>query len=325
MKIIDYLIIYLIIVAPILLYSQWETEDTNVHNKLNKEYDEYFNTATQDSANYLRVNATPGYESGYISPKYTRVNKELAYETYIESLALNFQTEDDNTKDVMGRYVPVYSVVEYDGFSMSVYEKYTGSNGTLWERVWLPKIPFSHSDSMGNILQFTMDDHVKVYDKGLNEWIEGYRKEVMKESSMAILKKQKDFEQLRRNVIVKVLQEHLAYQVNKHNVYTKGLGITYTFAMPMIPEEDWYNTIEDIGVFSFFQGYPYQRAEGFYNQYAFAGSKVAKREQYYATVVNGKKVFYSGECDFNYPKSEIYQTKRDAVKAGYYELSCLNK
>lgn len=325
MKISDYVIIYLIIVIPLLVFTQWRAEDTSKFEKINTDYDKIFNVAVHDAVDTMKKNATPSYEYGYSKPKFSRVNKEVAYDSFIRTLALNFGTESNNTKDVLERYVPVFSVVEYDGFSMSVYDKFQGTTGLVWKRVWQPKIPFTYSDKSGNIVQFTLDDYVKVYDVELREWVEGYRKEVLKESKMELLKNKKEFEQVRRSTVVNTVQDHLAYQVNKHNVYTRGIGITYKFAMPLIDQDDWYNTIQDVGVLAFMQGYPYQRADKVYNQFAYAGGKLSKREVYYATVVNGKKVFYSGDCNFNYTADEIYQTKKEAVSEGYYELSCLNR
>ena len=90
MKITDFVIIYLIIVFPLLIFAQWRSEDTNTFAKLNNQYDGAMTAASQDAVDQLRLNAKPNYESGYSSKKFTRINKEPAYDTFIHSLSLNF-------------------------------------------------------------------------------------------------------------------------------------------------------------------------------------------------------------------------------------------
>lgn len=325
MKITNYLVIYLLIITPLLVYSQWRAEDTNTFAKLNHQYDGAMKVAGRDSVDQLRVNAAPNYESGYPSEKFVSVNKQEAFDTFLHSLSLNFESEDESTQDLLSRYVPVFAVLEYDGFSMNVYSKLTTDSGPLMERTWLSKIPFTFSDRAGNIVQFTLDDYVTVYDAKEQEWYEGPREAVAEDVAIPLLDNPSQFDQVRRDTIVNTVQENIAYRINQHNVYAKGLGITYKFTMPLIPHEDWYNTVDDVGVFAFFQGYPYERGGGVYNQYAFEGSRLARNEVYYATTVNGQKVFYTGSCEYDYPPVESYPTKKAAAKAGYRELSCLNE
>lgn len=308
-----------------MVYAQWRAEDTNTFAKLNHQYDGAMTLASRDSADQLRVNAKPNFESGYASEKFVNINKEEAYNTFIHTLALNFETEDEVSKDFLARYVPVFGIVEYDGLSLNVYQNITKGNERLMERKWLPKLPFTYSDSAGNIVQFTLDEYVTVYDAAQKDWYEGKREAIKDDVTISLLNDADLFDKVRRDSIVNVLQENLAYQINQHNVYTKGLGITYKFTLPLISEKDWYNTVDDVGIVSFFQGYPFTRGEGTFNRFAFAGSRLARTEHYLATTVDNRKVFYAASCDYKYPAVESYASKKMAAKAGYSELSCVNK
>ncbi|MBO0589273.1 MULTISPECIES: hypothetical protein [unclassified Sporosarcina] len=327
MKMSNMIIFYLIIVFPLFIFAQWRAEDTNTFAKANNSYEWAMTAATHDAVEQLRLNAKPNYEYGYSSTKFSRINKEPAFETFIDTLSLNFGSEDDVTKELLGRYIPVFGVLEYDGFSLNVYQKYINGNETLFDRVWLPKIPFAYSDVKGNIIKFTLDEYVIVFDAGLNEWIEGDRRELLndEEISIELLKDADTFDKIRRDTIVNTMQNQLAYRINEHNVYTKSLGITYTFTLPLIAQEDWYNTIDDVSVIAFFQGYPYERGGGTFNEYALAGSRLVKQDMFHATTVNSQKIFYAESCNFNYSVLEIYPSKKDAAKAGYFEKSCLNQ
>lgn len=327
MKITNFTVIFLLIVIPLMLILHMRAEDTNTFAKLNNRYDEAMITATHDSADQLRMNAIPDFESGYSSKKFSRINKEAAYDTFVHTLAINFETQDEITEKLLERYIPVYSIIEYDGLSLNVFQQYNNEDGMkVTDRVWLPKIPFTHHDEAGNIIQFTLDEYVTAYDSGLDEWIEGDRRELLADEdiNIGLLEDADLFDRIRRDTIVNTLQENFAFYINEHNVYMKNIGITYTFALPLIPQEDWYNTVDDVGIFAFLQGYPFKRAEGVFNEYGFAGSRLIKEDSYYATIINGKKVFFAESCDYDYQVLEVYSSKKDAAKAGYFELDCLN-
>lgn len=327
MKITDFAIIFVLIVIPLIIHAQWSSAETNTYNQLNKKYDEAMTAATQDASKeiLLSIGSNPNYHIGYPSLKYYEIDKDAVFDTYMHTLSLNFQTEDKNTKDVLQRYIPVFAIVEYDGVSLNVYKTFKKNGETQWDRVWLPKIPFSYKDNKGSIVSFTLDDYVTVYDVKLKEWIEGKRLEVAQESDISILKDKDSFERIRRNTIINTLQENFAYYINEHNVYTKHLGITYKFTIPLISKEDWYNTVDDIGVFAFFQGYPYQLGNQYYNEFAFAGSKIMKTDRILATTVNKKKVYYKESCGYSYPVEEIYSSEKEAAKKGYMPLYCENQ
>lgn len=325
MKITEFTVIYIIIILPLLIFAQWRAEDTNTFAKVNHQYDGAMTVATHDAIEQLRTNVKPSFEAGYHSMKFNRANLEPAFQTFIHSLSINFGVKDDVTKELMAHYVPVFAVLSYDGALLNVYQEFTNAEGMKeLKRVWLPKIPFSYHDEFGNIVSFTLDDYVSVYDANLKEWVNGKREWIKDDVSIPLLHDADLFDRIRRDTIVNTFQEELAYYINEHNVYTKRLGITYKFALPLISQEDWYNTVDDISIFAFFQGYPYQRGEGAFNQYALAGSRLFKADVIQAATVDGQKIFFNKSCGFPYPVEEIYPNKKEAARAGYMEKSCLN-
>lgn len=326
MKITDFAIIFILIVFPLLVFSQWKSEDSNTFINLNNQYDTGMTVATQDAMDQLRTNVIPTEEAGYSSSKFNRVNPEPAFQTFLHTLSINFGVEDDVTQDLMSRYVPVFAVMDYDGALLSVYQEILNNGEKELKRVWLPKIPFTYHDTEGNIISFTLEEDVRVYDVALDEWVSGNRKELVKDPQITIplLHDADEFHRIRKNTIVNVFQDELAYYINEHNVYTKQLGITYKFTLPLIEQEDWYNTVDDISIFTFFQGYPYNRGQGTFNEYALAGGRLEKVDPIHAATVNGEKLYFRESCQFSYPVEEIYSSKKDAAKAGYVEKSCLN-
>jgi hypothetical protein len=297
--------------------------------KLNNQYDGALTTASQDAAESLKLNASPQMEYGYFSKYFSNINKEASYETFMKTLSINFGVLDPIKKHALQYYIPIYSIVEYDGLSVYRFEEVgTGGSKSLI-RVWQPKIPFTYTDPTGNIFRFTLDDYVYVFDtfadENKGEWIEGKREELAEFSEVALLGDPDKFDRIRRSSIIQTIENQLNYEINHHNQITTTAGITYKFALPVITEEEWYNTIDDVGILAFLQGYPLHRLDRTYNQYAFAGSRLLKTETIYATIDDGVPIFWEERCNFSYPKTEVYSSKGDAAKAGYREVSCLNR
>lgn len=140
-----------------------------------------------------------------------------------------------------------------------------------------------------------------------------------------ILNNKDYFERVRKKVIVSVMQDQFAYYINQHNTYTRQLGITYKFSLPLISDDDWYNSVDDDGIFAFVQGVQFSRGDYTYSSHAFAGARLLKKDKIYGATVEHKKVYYSELCKFKYDATEIFNSKKEAAKNGYREVSCLNK
>jgi len=327
MKLPHFIILFVVIYSFPLLFTEYRYQYAKQTMKENHKHELSMTTATHDAVNILRTNVKTELENGYESYKINPVNPQPAFETFMKTLSLQYGVELDYSMDRLARYVPIFAVVDYDGLLLNVYKEYKDDGGDkVLNRVWLPKIPFSYLDKEGNIINFTIDEEVEVYDVELGEWFEGTREELIEDPEVTIsfLEDKETFHNVRRTTIVNTLQEHLAYYINEHNVYTKSLDVTYKFMLPYIPKEDWYNTVDDISILAFFQGYPSILENVFYQQYAFVGTRLQFNDRILAGDVNGQKRFWFESCGYPYTAKEIYSSKKDAAAKGYSELSCLN-
>ena len=327
MKITDFIIVFVIIFSSVFFYNQVISEKTSDFTELNHHNNLAMKNAVQDSVEILRTNIDPILEVGYESYKINPTSPQLAYDTFIKTLSLNYLVQDENTLRVLEHYIPLFAVMDYDGLYLNVYKQYMNTNNEeMFERVWLPKVPFTYKDAEGNIINFTVDDHVEVYDKDLNEWYEDRRAVLASDNEITVplLKDEANFDNIRRSTIVNILQENFAYYINEHNVYRKKLGITYKFTLPLISQEDWYNTVDDVGVFAFLQGYTYWFDNTEFNEYAFSGSRLHKVDRIFGGVVDGIKRFWSESCNYSFTVDEIFNSKKMAAANGYSEMSCLN-
>jgi hypothetical protein len=338
MKITNFAIIFVILVFPFLVINDLKIKEEKfaLNNKLR--YNAAIEAAVQDAAAALTINSSQAYEAGYESAKKYRANKEEALQAFLKTLSLNFDVDGDTIgMNTLLRYIPAIVVIDYDGYWIYTPQEYTNErNETEFTHVWLPKKPFAYHDRFGNSLNFTLDDYVTVYDRTCNKWMEGRRDALRYDPSkprcdqvnIPLINEIADdadgdeFDQVRRNTIVRLIQEDLAYYINTYNISAKKLGMTYTFTLPAMSEEDWTNTVDDIGFLAFIQGIPL--GDGYYNNYALGGSRIVKTPPIYGTTLNGFKYYYRATCGFNYTTQETFTTEREAAAAGYLPLSCAN-
>lgn len=325
MKIINWAILFVCIFLPFFLVMDVHTADLKTVAALNQQYTKALRTAAQDAGVILNLNELQEYEAEYQSDKYFKVNKELAIDTFFQTLYLNFGVNNDPIgQGALAAYIPAVVVMDYDGYYLYVMTEYTDASGEKnYKHMWRPKKPYAFADDAGNSFNFTLDEYVHVYDAASKTWVKGLRQDVMKKTNASLLKDTASFDAKRRSTIVKRIQEDLAYFINQHNEFSTRNGIHYTFKLPSIPQEEWVNSINDIGMLAFIQGIPV--GDQFYNNYAFGGGRLVKK-----TVINGgvdertgMKYYYQSGCNYPYRVEETFDSVRDAAAAGYYPRECV--
>lgn len=324
MKMIDWAIVLVLILFPFSIVNRTESEMLRMSQLTELRYNAALDAAVDDAAQALTMNVEQGKEVQYDSAKKLPVNKEAAMEAFHRTLYMNFGILDDPVaQGVFNRYIPAVTIIGYDGFYVYAEEEFTNAAGETEVRpVWGPKKSYAYADVQGNSLAFTLDDYVTVYDASNGTWHEGFRSEIEKATTLPLLHDPANFEQVRRATIVNAIQNELAHRINRHNVYATRAGFSYTFTLPTIPEEEWTNTLDDIGVMAFIQGIPL--GDKFYNNYALGGSRVMKRPVFVGVLKNNIRYYYRSTCPFSYPVQETFNSEKAAAQKGYIPLSCSN-
>ncbi|MDQ0087768.1 hypothetical protein J2T12_001174 [Paenibacillus anaericanus] len=324
MKITDWAVIFLLIVSPLLWVSHLHTEDLREVNRLQLQYTTALRTAAQDGGSALNMNELQRYETGYGSAKFMRADKNGAIMALQQSLSLNFGITDDKVSQrSLMVYIPAVVIIEYDGYSIYAVDESTASDGSvLAEHHFRPKKPYVYSDEIGNQVAFTLDSYVIAYDALSGEWVSGLQEELSSIVTIPLLQDSETFQQVRRSVIVRSIEDDLADYINRHNEYAAKLGVTYTFTLPVISQEEWNNTLNDVGVLIFLQGIPV--GDRYYNNYALGGGRLIKR---YPVIggndeSTGIKYFYREDCSAPYKMEEVFVSERDAAAKGYFEAPC---
>ncbi len=322
-------LILVIVLLPMHVYQDNRLRTQEKVLELVTYYDGALRTAVQDAGVALVANERQmmGDEIKYDSEKKIKLNKEEAIEAFYRTLYLNFGiVEDKLAQDLLRRYIPAAAIVEYDGLWVFSDEEYSKENGMVaMQQVWHGKKPFVYTDANGNSLSFTLDDFVYAYVADEKKWYEGKREDVHRwtDEVIPLLRDENLFDQVRRLTIVQVIQSELEHFINRHNEYVRRLGISYTFTLPTISQEEWNNTIDDTSFIAFLQGVP--AGTNSYNNYAFGGGRLVRKHDIYGATQNGRKIYYRAGC--NYPDAqieEVFTSEKAAAAKGYHPKPCEN-
>ncbi|WP_042226720.1 hypothetical protein [Paenibacillus popilliae] len=317
---------FVAIFFPSMLLQDWRIEDQAGAQELTRMYDGAIHAAVQDAAFALHRNEYQQYEAGYESFKHFRANKERALEQFCETLFTNFDVSGDGVgQQVLLGHIPAIAVMDYDGYWIYAYGEIRSSDGELESKpLWHAKKPYAFADAPGNSVSFTLDDYVYAFDATTERWYEGKRERVNEAvgQRIPILAGADQFEQVRRMTIVNSIQADLAYYINLHNTHARKLGITYTFTLPLIGQEDWNNTVDDIGFVAFIQGLPI--GGHYYNNYAFGGGRLVKRPVVYGAIRDGIRIYYRSRCGERRAIVETFASEKEAAAQGYFPRPCQN-
>lgn len=325
MKITNWAILFVCIILPFYLVMDLRTAHLKTVQTLNHQYTVALRTAVQDAGVVLNANELQEFEAEYESEKYFKVNKELAVETFFRTMYLNFEVDGDRIREgALAAYIPAIIVMDYDSYHIYAVSEYRDAEGQIvYKHLWRPKKPYAYSDASGNIINFTLDGYVRAYEAASGEWLRGFQHELQHKTYISLLDDAQGFEAMRRSTIIKRIQEDLAYFINDHNEHAIRNGIHYTFKLPSIPQEEWVNTINDIGILAFVQGIPV--GDQFYNNYAFGGGRLVKKTVIYGGIdeATGFKYYYQEGCGYSYRIEETFDSRKDAAEAGYFPKECV--
>lgn len=322
MKWIEWAIVGALLFLPFAIVNRNETDTLRRTVLTEMRYNAALDAAVDDAARLLVVNASQQQEAKYGSVKRVALNKEEAVAAFYQTLDAGFGIADDPvTQGALHRYIPAIVIVGYDGFYVYFEQEWTGTDGkTVMEPAWGTKKPYAYSDSTGNSLSFTLDQQVLAYDAASRSWHEGLRQDIRQQTTIPLLQDAALFEQVRRSTIVRAIQDELAYQINRYNETVSRHGLTYTFTLPLISDEDWSNTVDDVGVLAFIQGIP--MGEKVFNSYALGGSRIVKRPTIIGTKKGRMKVYFRSSCGYPYPAEETFASEQAAASKGYMPLPC---
>ncbi len=324
MKITDFSIVFVILFVPVFMLSGFQIRDQQSVQLLEMKYVTALRTAVQDGASVLNTNVRQEWEAGYGSSKFFRADKELALSIFYKSLYANLGIEEDlQAQEALDYYIPAIAVVDYDGYYVYADEEFTGEGQkTLIKHVWSPKKPYAYRDDAGNLIRFTLDDSIEAFEAGTGSWVHGLQRDMKDVTGIRLLTEPALFDQVRRTTIVRIIEDDLANIINRHNEFAVKQGVSYDFTLPVIPGEEWNNSIQDIGLMAFIQGIPV--GKDYLNNYALGGGRLVKKEDIVAgsDPLSGIRYYERSSCPSGLMVEETFSSAFEAASKGYFERGC---
>lgn len=322
MRITDWAIVVVLIVIPLLWIGSLRAGQLREVSRLQVQYTSALRTAVQDGGAALNINELQYFESGYGSYKFMKVDKEQGLEAMLNTLAINLGIEDDPiARKMMMMYIPAVLVIDYDGYYIYALHESVKDNLVVSEHRWEPKRSFLYRDNAGHSVAFTLDSYVTMINTFTGEEIQGTYEDVVLAADVPLFEDHEEFEMVRHSSIVRRIEEDLARTIQRHNQHTLRLGFSYVFTFPFISQEDWNNTVDDVGMFVFLQGLPV--GDQYYNNYALGGGRLVKVKNMAGGIdpVSGIKYQMKNQNDIPlpFPANELFTNKADAARKGYYE------
>ncbi len=313
MKTTDLAIIFILITIPFLLTTKIKRD--------------YIHHASEQSILYNRILDTAVEDAIGVYTSNERIDPDLAKETFFKTLKVNFEMPDTTSSTTqLSKYIPAMVSIEKDGFSVLAQDEYTNGDGYKERRlVWQPKIPYTYQ--AGNyIYRFFLDDHLEIYKTDLSQFYKGSYESLKNNEALidTILIDQEKYERIKKREMILKIQRELNYHINDYNDFAKTFGISYEFFLPVIAKDDWENSIADVSLLVFFQGLPIGSRGNYYNNYAFAGSRLIKSKAYYVIEdpLTNRREYHQKSCEIVENNSlasyEIFKSKFDAAKSGAF-------
>ncbi len=296
---------------------------------LNKEeIDRYLDVAIDDAVSRL---VEVGENNQII------INKENAIESFYTSLYASFGILSDKAKQQeLALYIPVIVITMEDGYYIYYSDDYKGEDGYPYvSRRWSEKFPYDYEDE-DFIYGFSLGNEFTLYDKygklaGEQKVYQINRKDMVDKYSFYFkppghfLQNEEAFNMLRKGKIASRIEQSMAYYTSLHNRIAAQYGITYNFSLPAIKDEQWLPYLDNVSIFTVFQGYPYGSATGeVYNRFMSAGAKVSKDQCYYIEQAGWYLLYHKANCSklnndcLSSYDDEPHLTIRECVSKGAY-------
>lgn len=301
--------------------------NTVINNK--KEIERYIDVAIDDAA----IRLIDVGENNQII-----VNKEKAVESFMTSLYSSFNILSNSDKQrELSLYIPVIVVTVEDGYYIHYCDEYKDADEHTYAIArWSEKMPYYYEDD-NFIYGLTLGNDISIYDK--NGILDGSGKQKVYEMNYKDIKEKhpdmlttsgyflldnEKFNEVRKTIIIELIESSIAYFTSHHNRIAENYGITYNFSLPSISDDKWIPYLDDWGIFIVFQGYPYGNEAGeVYNRFASAAAKISKDKQYYIEQVDWYLLYHKENCtEINETsilyREEPYLTVRECVLEGAY-------
>jgi hypothetical protein len=318
------LLIFLILAVPLVIMNDTR-EDQRLYNlDTYKRYADDFQAAVDDAADYLsRLEMQPTTTAVHYGRERQLTLDDDVLNVFYSDLALKFGLENNQSElSNLKLHIPALVLFGYNGYTLITLDDSGNNRGTqeLKPISW-PIRPYSYKLANGNLLYYTLDDQARVYDRYSNVFYEGYYSELTTETDLRPLQSLDQFRDVRQSTITALVEDDLSAAINRHMELIKRMGLILQFTLPRGLNEQ---SIKDVGMMAFIQGYPLPGGE-LLDAYSLESGVTTRRKLLTGTRnYAGKPVAYEEGCVVP-SDARIVESLFDpveAVRKGYFIQSC---
>jgi hypothetical protein len=334
MKITDLALLFLLALLPFSVSADIEQRRQIESLSWEQVYDEVMYNASEDatiamvrnfgsdSGSGSGMNTGDQYFEGvHRSPKNIDLNLPAAMDRFLETVYINFGVEEDKVgQDSLKAYLPVQMAIGYDGLYIHTWQNVYNEDAAKYETkdIWMPKIPYTYYDNGGNLtVNFTLDDFAYVFDHSNAARAQDNRDRLAAIYPVNLFTSIVNFDSIRRQTIIELIQTQLEYYTSRANYLSQVYGQGYIYNIPMVEEDTWNNTIDDVCFISFLQGFTIPGTDKIYNTFGFGGTRVTLKDSFTGSTYSGVKYFHREGCSRIAVIEGTFNSKKQAASEGY--------
>ena len=331
MKLSHISILFSIVFISLLIFTFINNEKFKTAAEAKYIMDSRLEAAVEESANKLfQINDNKDYI----------MDRELAFDTYINSLAASLGVMSDPIKKAdISKYTPVLVVLFNDGYYISYFDEYIDVEGNKnIIRKWTELKQYVYEDN-NFIYSIFLDGNISIYDKnnildntGENKVFYSNINDIRTADSFLefrnvfpdnFLLNDDSFYYIRQQTIINSLENDMSWYISNYNNFAKNYGINYRFSLSFTSDSDWTETITGPGILAVFQGFPLvDNYEIYYNNIIFNGGGIQFDKIYYLEKKDWYYLYHNETCnnlvDNNNVYKDRYLSKDDCINAGAY-------
>ncbi|MEG0281567.1 MAG: hypothetical protein RR922_01195 [Clostridia bacterium] len=151
MKILDYAVIFIIIILPVILVVNINTSIKIKSQNMEVYYKNLIDSAISDASQEMKEveNTDNEVDYGYSGDgeKKVSINAQHAVNTFLDSMYFNFNIKgSQGGEDMLKTYIPAIAVIDYNGIHIYSVERFKNEAGqTVTKHILKPKKYFSYS------------------------------------------------------------------------------------------------------------------------------------------------------------------------------------
>lgn len=316
-------ILFIIITLPFHFISYYNVNRIQAKEEVRQQYETIINNAIDDGNLALKLYTSQEYEGDHL--KKIPIDAHEVLNAFLASYYYGFNAIGQEAKDELNRYILGLVIVGYDGYylyGMKEVEDITGNKIT--QPTLSEKRPYLYEDG-SYAMKVTLDGYVEVLNKTTWQVEKGMFDQMIDPPTGIDLS---NFDNLRRQTILERIEGDLIETVNAHKDWSNRQGVLYNFYLPVMDNDPWSRTLNDVSLLVFIQGQPI--GGGAYIEMASLNqSSILLKESVigYEDVVDGSLYYCDSSCSHSQtdPLVSFFSSKENAAKAGYWPCFYLNK